>query len=337
MTPLSSPSAFDEVIITDGGLVHLETALTVGTMQIASGGHLSHEGEGAGIEIAVSDSLTIDSGGSINVDAKGYGSVSGPGAGTSAYGPAGGAGYGGVGGPGYASGTGGPAYGSATAPIDLGSGGVRHVGYILHGGIGGGAMRLTVAGTLTLNGSLTADGTAGETYCGGGSGGSIYVTAGTLVGSGSISADGGDGTSNGGGGAGGRIALYCQDATGFDLSTVTVSGGEGWEPGETGSLFSGEMLFVLRSDPAGLLRTAVDHIDVVFTRPIDPATFTANDVELRGSDGLIPITDIDNLFKIGSTFGWFLIIFGIELAAVYLYFYITNKIAKKKLDEIKLK
>lgn len=48
-------------------------------------------------------------------------------------------------------------------------------------------------------------------------------------------------------------------------------------------------------------------------------------------------TNIDNLFKIGSTFFWFLIIFGIELAAVYLFYYITNKTAKKKLDEQKLK
>ena len=48
-------------------------------------------------------------------------------------------------------------------------------------------------------------------------------------------------------------------------------------------------------------------------------------------------TNIDNLFKIGSTFFWFLIIFGIELAAVYLFYYITNKTAKKKLDELKLK
>ena len=49
------------------------------------------------------------------------------------------------------------------------------------------------------------------------------------------------------------------------------------------------------------------------------------------------ISNIDSIFKIGTTFGWFLIIFGIELAVVYLYFYITNKTAKKKLDEIKLK
>jgi hypothetical protein len=51
----------------------------------------------------------------------------------------------------------------------------------------------------------------------------------------------------------------------------------------------------------------------------------------------LDITNIDNLFKIGFTFGWFLIIFGIELTAVYLYYYISNKIAKKKLDELKSK
>ena len=49
------------------------------------------------------------------------------------------------------------------------------------------------------------------------------------------------------------------------------------------------------------------------------------------------ISNIDSIFKIGTTFGWFLIIFGIELAVVYLYFYITNKTAKKKLDDLKLK
>ena len=49
------------------------------------------------------------------------------------------------------------------------------------------------------------------------------------------------------------------------------------------------------------------------------------------------ISNIDSIFKIGTTFGWFLIIFGIELAVVYLYFYITNKTAKKKLDDLKPK
>ena len=51
----------------------------------------------------------------------------------------------------------------------------------------------------------------------------------------------------------------------------------------------------------------------------------------------LDVTDLDNLLKIGSTFGWFLLIFGIELIVVYLYFQITNKIAYKKLDKYKPK
>jgi uncharacterized BrkB/YihY/UPF0761 family membrane protein len=47
----------------------------------------------------------------------------------------------------------------------------------------------------------------------------------------------------------------------------------------------------------------------------------------------LDITNLDNILKIGSTFGWFLLIFGIELVVVFLYYYTTNKIASKKLDE----
>lgn len=51
----------------------------------------------------------------------------------------------------------------------------------------------------------------------------------------------------------------------------------------------------------------------------------------------LDVKELGNLLKIGSTFGWFLIIFGIELVVVYLYFKITSKIATKKLDELKPK
>ncbi len=44
-----------------------------------------------------------------------------------------------------------------------------------------------------------------------------------------------------------------------------------------------------------------------------------------------------NLWKIGSTFGYFLLIFGIELGLVYLYFTITNRMANKKMGEYKPK
>jgi len=51
----------------------------------------------------------------------------------------------------------------------------------------------------------------------------------------------------------------------------------------------------------------------------------------------LDITNTNNLLKIGSTFGWFLIIFTIELALVYIYYQLTNKIASKKIDKYKPK
>jgi len=46
-------------------------------------------------------------------------------------------------------------------------------------------------------------------------------------------------------------------------------------------------------------------------------------------------TEIDDWFKIGSTFGYFLVIFGVELLSVFLYFIITSKTASKKIEEYK--
>lgn len=47
----------------------------------------------------------------------------------------------------------------------------------------------------------------------------------------------------------------------------------------------------------------------------------------------IDITSIDDAGIIGTAFGWFLLIFGIELGSVYLYFMVTNKLAQKKIDK----
>jgi hypothetical protein len=44
-----------------------------------------------------------------------------------------------------------------------------------------------------------------------------------------------------------------------------------------------------------------------------------------------------NLVKIGSTFGYFLLIFAIELGAVYLYFTISNRVASKNIEKYKKK
>lgn len=49
----------------------------------------------------------------------------------------------------------------------------------------------------------------------------------------------------------------------------------------------------------------------------------------------INIRNIDNLYKVLLTFLYFLLIFGIEIIIVYLYFRITNKIANNKIDKLK--
>ena len=51
----------------------------------------------------------------------------------------------------------------------------------------------------------------------------------------------------------------------------------------------------------------------------------------------LDITDTNNVMKITSTFVWFLIIFAIELAIVYIYYTVTNKLANKKMDKYKPK
>ncbi len=43
--------------------------------------------------------------------------------------------------------------------------------------------------------------------------------------------------------------------------------------------------------------------------------------------------NVEDLLKISSTFGYFLLIFGLELLIVYLYFWLTNMSAEKKLNQ----
>ncbi len=100
----------------------------------------------------------------------------------------------------------------------------------------GGAIRLAINGTLTVGGSLTANGNDGQSgpcgeASGGGSGGSIYVTTGTLTGSGVVSANGGDG-----GSGGGRIAVSYGTST--FAGTFSACGGLGYAVGGAGTIFT---------------------------------------------------------------------------------------------------
>ncbi|MFC3149440.1 Ig-like domain-containing protein [Litoribrevibacter euphylliae] len=95
---------------------------------------------------------------------------------------------------------------------------------------GGGAVKI-VAGRLTLDGQILANGVSSNTYIGGGSGGSIWLDVGTLSGVGRVYAQGGSARSYGSGGGGGRIAVYFDENNGFDLSKLYALGGSGVHTG----------------------------------------------------------------------------------------------------------
>ncbi len=179
--------------------------------------------------------LTVEEGGGIIADRMGYSGNSGTGRGFSSPYGGGGGGYGGFGG-GVARAGGGIPYGNPVAPMDPGSGGGSYPSSY-GGGPGGGALRLTVAGAVQLDGTISANGgNATNSLSGGGSGGAIYITAGALAGSGQIMANGGKGGADSGGGGGGRIAiLYTVNAF---SGTMSALGGEGLARGGAGTIFT---------------------------------------------------------------------------------------------------
>ena len=104
-------------------------------------------------------------------------------------------------------------------------------------------MRLTVGGTLTIDGSVQSNGSTGifshGDAGGGGAGGSILIEAGSIDGLGMITADGGSGYSNlGGGGSGGRIAIYTCNLI-LPLENIRSAGGSGYRLGGDGSIHFG--------------------------------------------------------------------------------------------------
>lgn len=118
-------------------------------------------------------------------------------------------------------------YGSILNPLSYGSSGHGDNDYYA----GGGVISLTVNGTLTLDGDISADGygyNSTDSCFGASSGGSVNLIAGALAGTGTVSADGGS-AADCGSGAGGRIRCKIRSGS-WDDSTVTFSafGGSGY-------------------------------------------------------------------------------------------------------------
>ncbi|MBT4175041.1 hypothetical protein HOE07_05185, partial [archaeon] len=233
--------------------------VTCNTITIQDGGTLVVDTTVNNVSITINaTNITVDVGGSINANEKGWMLSEGPGQGsTGTYDQGGGGGgYGGKGGNGESGVAGGSHFGDSLVPTRLGSGG----GYCSQascnsGGSGGGAIKLDVIDTFTLNGSVSADGESGTTYQtfyagGGGSAGSIFVNTSVLRGIGNFSAVGGDGADNsggdGGGGSGGRVAVYYDSVEDVDITTSTVAGGTG--PGSAQDGDPGTLGFIDRDD-----------------------------------------------------------------------------------------
>ncbi len=191
-------------------------------------GRVDGEWAARGATIEAQD-LTLDAGGVISADREGYYPLQGPGVGTGECGASHG-GSGAVESPEVAA----PRYGSALEPTTLGSGGAAWDATRGATARGGGAIRLVVVGTFTLNGEVTADGGgASPWYTGCGSGGSIWATLGHLAGAGKFTADGGlyDWHNDGGGG---RIAVYCDDTTAYTGYALCTAEGRNAQDGTVG-------------------------------------------------------------------------------------------------------
>ena len=187
--------------------------------------------------LSLGGDLTVETGASIYVSGQGHPLGIGPGAGWTAVGTGAGGGHGGDGGNSAQGAAGGGTYGSKLQPIDLGSGG----GYPA-GGSGGGSMQISVGGTLTLEGSLYANGFSGTGNGGGGSAGSIFVEAAELAGYGWVYANGGSGAGQGGGGGGGRVSFQTGNCDSFELAHAEAKGGSGYYSGTAGSVHFGTLV-----------------------------------------------------------------------------------------------
>jgi len=201
LTVNSNLTVVSNLTVQSGGTVTMNRLVIVSNdVYVLAGGMLTHSANGATdvnkLNLSVLGNVGVDLGAAVNVTAKGYGiSRSGPGGESSGS-------YGGCGAAGAA------CYGSIVAPTNLGSAGANYAG--------GGAIIMTVSGTILNDGLLCADGGSGG-YSG--AGGSIYLVSGMLQGSGTIRANGGNGSGFPAGG-GGRVSLVVTN-TGADFSQYT--------------------------------------------------------------------------------------------------------------------
>ena len=218
-------AAVSNLTVSGGAVVRLpSTSLVVTNLLLGSNSWLVSP-TASPMYVVVNGNATLESTAVINADSQ---ATSGIGVGISSCGAGPGASYGGVGGASVCGAHSGAVYGSVSQP-SMGSG-----TFDAHGG---GFVNMTVAGTLWLDGRISANGAGAlAPTSGSGSGGGVLLTVGTLSGAGGVFANGGS-PSNfvSGGGGGGRIAIY-YDTNSF-AGLITAYGGTGTNAGGPGSIY----------------------------------------------------------------------------------------------------
>src|SRR3989339_337550 len=243
-------SSGDSLTLNGSGTCVLTTVATLSSLVIGDvgGGHatvLKHQDNSTAqtysLDITTTGDITVHSGASIDVDGLGYdGGKFGH---SNGYGDGGGTGGGYVGAGGGHGGNGGNSGGGVAYcdffnPTTIGSGG-GYSGYAGGlGGTGGGLVILNASGTVTISGTITADGSRAAVFPWGGAGGAgvaVKIVAATIVGiPASFTSTGGNGSGDGGGGGGGGC-IYLGYTTSNSIGSVTLTGGSGFGGSQSGS------------------------------------------------------------------------------------------------------
>lgn len=296
-TPLSTSFGLaTNISVGSGAIAEFQGAIpAISNLVLNSGGWATARSSDTNLYLALLGNLSVSTNAGISLDAKGAARAGGTGAGTTLNQQGAGGSYGGFGGNAASGAFSGPSYGSATMPVDRGSGGGNGSGPATGGSEGGGAVHLAVAGTLALDGLISAGGNWGwQDDSGGGSGGSVWISAKRITGAGTVTAEGGFGDFyGGGGGGGGRIAIY--SPTNQFTGTVSVAGGEGAFPGDAGTVFTAASLTgfdVVSQTPSGLVSNAVSLITLEFNEAINPLSVTTDDLALFTPYGLLDASNL---------------------------------------------
>ena len=226
-TPLDLTSIQDLTVLPGVTLAMVSgnAFITIGNLTVSSNATLLFSSG----NLNVSGPATIAAGGAISANGQ---STSTLGSGNNG----GGAGHGGYGGRGTnVIAFGGNIYDSTVNPTQSGSPSAFSSSA---GSPGGGALRITVNGPLTLDGRITANGINAGTNVAGGSGGSVWLTVNNLFsGTGAVTADGASAllAGSGGGGGGGRVAVYY--ASSSFTGSMSAKGGNGFQAGGAGTVY----------------------------------------------------------------------------------------------------